>query len=67
MLLADVPGEDHWDAPLPVLLRVLGMLVGLQREWVDRVHELRRGRRARTGGSGRSCRPSTDLVARTAG
>jgi hypothetical protein len=40
VLLADVPGEDHWDAPLPVLLRVLGLLVGLQREWVDRVGEL---------------------------
>ncbi len=40
VLLADVPGEDHWDAPLPVLLRVLGMLVRLQREWVDRLDEL---------------------------
>ena len=40
VLLADVPGEDHWDAPLPVLLRVLDMLVRLQREWVDRLDEL---------------------------
>ncbi len=40
VLLADVPGEDHWDGPLPVLLRVLGMLVELQREWVGRVAEL---------------------------
>jgi hypothetical protein len=40
VLLVDVPGEDHWDGPLPVLLRVLGMLVRLQREWVDRVDEL---------------------------
>jgi aminoglycoside phosphotransferase (APT) family kinase protein len=40
VLLAHVPGEDHWDGPLPVLLRVLRMLVGLQRDWVDRVDEL---------------------------
>ena len=40
MLLADVPGEDHWGAELPVLLPGLELLVGLQSAWVDRVGEL---------------------------
>ena len=66
VLLADVPGEDHWDGPLPVLLRVLGMLVGLQRDWVDRVHEL-----VEVGAPDWRVGPFvpavTDLVARTAG
>jgi hypothetical protein len=66
VLLADVPGEDHWDGPLPVLLRVLGMLVGLQRDWVDRVHEL-----AEVGAPDWRAGPFvpavTDLVARSAG
>jgi hypothetical protein len=66
VLLADVPGEDHWDGPLPVLLRVLGMLVGLQRDWVDRLHEL-----AEVGAPDWRVGPFvpavTDLVARTAG
>ncbi len=40
VLLDDVPGEDHWGAALPVLQRLVGMLVRLQVEWVDRVGEL---------------------------
>ncbi len=40
VLLDDVPGEDHWGGSLPVLLRVLAMLVDLQRGWIDRVDEL---------------------------
>ncbi len=44
VLLSDVPGDDHWGAPAPVLLRVLGMLVRLQQEWA--------GRGGRAGGVG---------------
>jgi hypothetical protein len=66
VLLADVPGEDPWDGPLPVLLRVLGMLVALQRDWVDRIDEL-----AEVGAPDWRAGPFvpavTDLVARTAG
>jgi hypothetical protein len=40
VLLDDVPGEDHWGGSLPVMLRVLAMLVDLQRGWIDRVDEL---------------------------
>jgi hypothetical protein len=40
VLMDDVPGEDHWGGSLPVMLRVLAMLVDLQRGWVDRVGEL---------------------------
>lgn len=40
VLLGDVPGEDHWVAPRHVVLRMLDLLVRLQREWVTRVHEL---------------------------
>ena len=40
VLLDDVPGEDHWGAQLPVLLRVLELLVGLQADWVPRAAEL---------------------------
>ena len=40
VLLDEVPGEDHWGAELPVLLRVLELLVGLQADWVPRVAEL---------------------------
>jgi hypothetical protein len=40
VLLDEVPGEDHWGAPVPVLLRVLELLVGLQVDWVPRTAEL---------------------------
>ena len=40
VLLDEVPGEDHWGGGLPVLLRVLELLVGLQVEWESRTAEL---------------------------
>ena len=40
VLLDEVPGEDHWGAELPVLMRVLELLVRLQVEWVPRTAEL---------------------------
>jgi hypothetical protein len=39
-LLGDIPGEDMYDAGLPVLRRGLSILVGLQRQWVARIDEL---------------------------
>ena len=40
MLLADAAGEDRYDAPLPELLALVSMLVGLQAAWASRVDEL---------------------------
>jgi hypothetical protein len=40
VLLADVDGEDQYDAPLPVLERMVDMLVELQAAWVGREAEL---------------------------
>ena len=40
VLLADVPGDDHWGAELPVLRRLVEMLVGLQASWSGRIGEL---------------------------
>jgi Ser/Thr protein kinase RdoA (MazF antagonist) len=40
ILLADVPGEDQYDAPLTQRLRMVRMLVRLQAQWLDRVDEL---------------------------
>ena len=40
ILLADVGGDDQYDAPLPVLLRMVSMLVELQAEWIGREVEL---------------------------
>ncbi len=40
MVMREIPGEDMYDAGLPVLSRGLSILVGLQREWVGRVDEL---------------------------
>ena len=40
VLLADVPGDDHWGAELPVLRRLVTMLVGLQASWSSRIEEL---------------------------
>jgi hypothetical protein len=39
-LLRDIPGEDMYDAGLPVLRRGLSILVALQRQWSERVDEL---------------------------
>ena len=40
VLLADVAGDDQYDAPLPVLERMVDMLVELQAAWVGREAEL---------------------------
>ncbi len=40
LLLAEVPGEDLYEPPLRVLLKMVTLLVGLQLEWVDRIDEL---------------------------
>jgi hypothetical protein len=42
VLLADVEGEDQYDAPLPVLERMVDMLVDLQAAWIGREDELLR-------------------------
>jgi hypothetical protein len=41
MLLAEVPGEDMYEAPLPQLLEMVTLLVDLQASWTGRVDELR--------------------------
>jgi hypothetical protein len=40
VLLADIPGEDRYDAPPAELLRMVFALVHLQAEWVGREDEL---------------------------
>ena len=40
MLLAEIPGEDLYEAPLPRLLDMVSLLVALQRAWTDRLDEL---------------------------
>ncbi len=40
LLLAQVPGEDLYEPPRQVLLEMVTLLVGLQREWIDRTDEL---------------------------
>ena len=40
VLMAEIPGEDRYDGPLPVLLRLVALLVGLQAEQVGREDEL---------------------------
>jgi hypothetical protein len=40
VLLAEIPGEDQYDAPLPVLLALVPLLVGLQVGEVGREDEL---------------------------
>jgi hypothetical protein len=40
MLMADVPGEDMYDAALPQLLDMVTTLVGVQAGWIGRVEEL---------------------------
>lgn len=41
MLLAEVAGEDMYDAPLPRLLEMVTLLVELQSSWIGRVDQLR--------------------------
>ena len=40
MLLAEAAGDDCYGAPLPQLLEMVSLLVGLQRSWSGRVDEL---------------------------
>jgi hypothetical protein len=40
VLLEEIHGEDQYDAPLPLLVRMVDLLVGLQVEWVSRTEEL---------------------------
>ncbi len=39
-LLADVPGEDRFDAPFDLMLEMVAFLVKLQTKWMDRLPEL---------------------------
>ena len=40
MLMTEILGDDLYGAPLPVLLPMVDLLVGLQRRWADRTDEL---------------------------
>lgn len=40
MLLAEIPGEDLYEAELPQYLEMIAILVGLQRSWMGRAAEL---------------------------
>jgi hypothetical protein len=40
VLLDQVPGEDQYDAPLPLLVRMVDLLVQLQVQWAGRTDEL---------------------------
>jgi hypothetical protein len=40
ILMADIGGDDQYDAPLPVLLRMVTTLVELQADWIGREDEL---------------------------
>src|SRR6266849_11099406 len=40
LLLAEIAGEDLYDAPLETLLRMVTQLVAIQRDWIGRVDEL---------------------------
>jgi hypothetical protein len=42
LLLAEIPGKDLYDAPSAQLLRMVELLVGLQREWLGSTDELLR-------------------------
>ena len=42
VLLADIPGEDQYDADEPELLEMVSMLVPLQASWIGRVDDLLR-------------------------
>lgn len=39
ILMAEIPGEDRYDAPLPELLAMVEVLVDLQRRWLGRTDE----------------------------
>jgi hypothetical protein len=40
LLLAEIPGEDQYDAPVPRLLEMVTLLVDIQRDWLNRTDEL---------------------------
>jgi hypothetical protein len=40
MLMAEIPGEDLYQATLSQRLKMIGLLVDIQRSWIDRVGEL---------------------------
>jgi hypothetical protein len=40
VLLGDVPGDDQWEAPSPVLHEMVRRWVGAQSRWADRTHRL---------------------------
>jgi hypothetical protein len=40
MLLAEIPGDDQYDARLPRLLEMVPLLVDLQKDWSERTDEL---------------------------
>jgi hypothetical protein len=40
ILMPEIPGEDLYDAPLPILLQLISMLVELQSGWAGRVDDL---------------------------
>jgi hypothetical protein len=40
VLLEEIHGEDQYDAPLPLLVRMVDLLVGLQVGWASRTDEL---------------------------
>jgi hypothetical protein len=39
-LLAEIPGEDQYDAPMPALLTMVRALVTIQGQWTDKLDEL---------------------------
>ncbi|WP_412473134.1 hypothetical protein [Burkholderia stabilis] len=41
ILLAEIPGDDQFDAALPQLLAMVTLLVDMQASWIERIDELR--------------------------
>lgn len=41
ILMPEIPGEDLYGADLPLLSQMVPLLVGLQRDWIGRIDELR--------------------------
>jgi len=65
MLLAEIPGEDLYEAELPQCLEMVSILVGLQRSWMGRAAEL--GALGLPDWRGPALIPAiADVVARTA-
>ncbi|AXF23545.1 aminoglycoside phosphotransferase family protein [Burkholderia pyrrocinia] len=64
ILLAEIPGDDQFDAALPQLLGMVTLLVDLQAAWIDRVDELRTMRLPDWSGAGLAA-DIADVVERT--